>query len=115
MSQFAEAIKTLKPSQRLYGFLFLVFITSTTAIITSYFKTDDCRSLMEENIRMHEDFSKISSILRQLRVKESEVYTEVRVDTSMAPEAGPNPTVKINEGIDYGQVINEIESIASKK
>ena len=42
MTELFQVIKTLKPSQRLYGFLFLVLITSATAIITSYLKTDDC-------------------------------------------------------------------------
>ena len=118
MSNFIDAIKTLKTSQRLGALVFLALLTSITSIVTVYFKTDDCRVIMDENVKMHEDFAKISAMLRESRMKEETgVELGAQVDSSRNPFETIQKTEvdkKINvPELEYN-ILDSIENIINK-
>ena len=117
MSNLIEAIKTLKTSQRLGALVFLALLTSITSILTVYFKTDDCRVIIDENVRMHEDFAKISSMLREVRMKnDTEVESTIEVDSLRNPyDTDKKPKIETEKIIvpDYS-ILDSIETITNK-
>jgi len=61
-----EVIKNLKPGQRLQAFIFAAVLSSGTAILTSYMKTDDCKALSDQYevlIKNHAELMKINNEL----------------------------------------------------
>jgi hypothetical protein len=41
-------------------------------------KTDDCKPIIEENLKMHEDFAKISAMLRAEKLRYNRTIVESR-------------------------------------
>lgn len=81
MKYFVDILKQFTPAQRLIV-LVLLLSFSTGAVLTSqYLKTDDCRPLIEENLKMQDDFVKIAELLRQERLKDN----TVQLDTMAIP------------------------------
>jgi hypothetical protein len=108
MSQLFQVIKSLNPTQRLGAFVFIALLTSFTAILTVYLKSDECSSLAEENVRMHEDFAKISKLLRELRMEKDDIPAESPlVDSLMVDTSKPLKTETIN----YSEILDKIEII----
>jgi hypothetical protein len=61
-----EAIKSLRPAQRFYALLFIVLITTGSAVLTSYMQTDDCKGLSDQYtvlIGNHTELMKINNDL----------------------------------------------------
>ena len=61
-----EAIKSLRPAQRFYALLFIVLITTGSAVLTSYMQTDDCKGLSDQYtvlIGNHTEIMKINNDL----------------------------------------------------
>lgn len=79
--------------------ILLLTFASGSLLISQYLKTDNCKPLIEENLKMQEDFAKISAMLRAERLKK-ETYT----DSSAAEPIG--------SGIDNTNVMDSILSIA---
>lgn len=61
MSQLTDAIKSLKPAERLKAFIFLAVLTSATAITTVYLKTDDCSDTANNYNGCIENYSKVQT------------------------------------------------------
>lgn len=76
--------------------------------MSQYFRTDDCRPLIEENIKMHSDFAKISEMLRKQRLQKEGILDEVVMrDSSMIPEVKQLPPTE------FDQIMDQILQIAN--
>lgn len=78
MKYFVDILKQFTQTQRLIVLILLLSFTTGSILISQYLKTDDCRSIIDENLKMHEDFAKISSMLRKKIVEEN------MIDSTMA-------------------------------
>ena len=61
-----EVIKSLRPAQRFYALVFIVLITTGSAVLTSYMQTDDCKGLSDQYtvlIGNHTEIMKINNDL----------------------------------------------------
>ena len=61
-----EVIKSLRPAQRFYALVFIVLITTGSAVLTSYMQTDDCKGLSDQYtvlIGNHTELMKINNDL----------------------------------------------------
>ena len=99
MKYFVSILKQFTQSQRLIVLILLLSFTTGGVLLSQYLKTDDCRPIIDENLKMQEDFVKISTMLRAERLKK-ETYT----DSSAAEPIG--------SGIDNTNVMDSILSIA---
>jgi len=79
---FEQILKQFTSSQRLIVLVLLLIFTSGSILLSQYLKTDDCRPLIEENIRMHQDFAKISAMLRGQTLKDEKISREPASDSS---------------------------------
>ncbi|CAB4143749.1 hypothetical protein UFOVP449_266 [uncultured Caudovirales phage] len=61
-----EAIKNLKPSQRLQAFLFVAVLTSLTSVITVYLKTDDCKEIGDQYQKLVGNYTELMRINNQI-------------------------------------------------
>jgi len=89
MGNFVAILKQFTPGQRLVVLLLLLAFTSGTYLAGAWMKTDDCRPLIEENLRMHSDFARVSAMLRQSQGRsahriEREEYASVALDSAVA-------------------------------
>ena len=108
MKYFVDILKQFTVKQRLIVLVLLLSFTTTGVLLPQYFKTDDCRPYIEENFKMHEDFAKISKMLREERMKASAVM----VDTVLIggnPVGGSAPIVVNNFEL-MDSVLNIAES-----
>lgn len=87
---FENVLKQFTSSQRLVVLVLLLTFTSGSILISQYLKTDDCRSIIEENLKMHQDFAKISAMLRSQALEEEKIARQPAGSTSdsifVAPE-----------------------------
>ena len=99
MKYFVNILKQFTQAQRLIVLILLLSFTTGSYLISQYLKTDDCRSLIDENIKMQEDFAKISSMLREERMKPKAIM----MDTIMIagePKGGGVVQVEDNSMVD---------------
>lgn len=85
MKYFVNILKQFTQAQRLIVLILLLSFTTGSYLISQYLKTDDCKPIIDENIKMHEDFAKISAMLRAERMKDE------RVVSDSMPAAGSEP------------------------
>ncbi len=76
MKYFVNILKQFTQAQRLIVLILLLSFTTGSYLISQYLKTDDCRPLIEENLKMHTDFAKISAMLRVQRLKENQIQLD---------------------------------------
>lgn len=76
MKYFVNILKQFTQAQRLIVLILLLSFTTGSYLVSQYFKTDDCRVLIDENIKMHEDFAKISAMLREERLREKTIVMD---------------------------------------
>lgn len=90
MKYFVGILKQFTQTQRLIVLILLLSFTTGSILLSQYLKIDDCRALIDENIKMQNDFAKISSMLRAERMKTETVMldTVAIVDTSAEPKGG---------------------------
>lgn len=79
MKYFVDILKQFTQTQRLIVLVLLLSFTTGGVLLSQYLKTDDCRLLIDENLKMHEDFVKISSMLREERMRAQPIM----IDTIM--------------------------------
>ena len=81
MREFVNIIKQFNVRQRMSVLILLLFFTSTTFIITTFYKSgyNDCREIIDENRQLLRDYITISKLMRESRVVE-----ESYVDSSAA-------------------------------
>ena len=85
MKYFVGILKQFTQSQKLIVLILLLAFTSGSILISQYLKTDSCKPLIEENLKMHEDFAKISAMLRAERMANERVV----LDSMPAGESEP--------------------------
>ena len=82
MKYIVDILKQFTQPQRL---IVLVVILSAIVLV-QYLKTDDCRVVIDENLKMHQDFVTLSEILRKERMMDLEQSTELILDTTTTSE-----------------------------
>ena len=85
MKYFVNILKQFTQTQRLIVLILLLSFTTGATLVSQYLKTDDCKPLIDENLKMHEDFAKISAMLRAERMLNE------RVVSDSMPAAGSEP------------------------
>ncbi len=87
MREFVNIIKQFNLRQRMSVLILLLFFTSTTYIVTTFFKSgyNDCREIIDENRQLLRDYIIISKLIRESRVVEesyvdSSYFTELSKD-----------------------------------
>jgi hypothetical protein len=82
-----EAIKSLRPAQRFYALVFIVLITTGSAVLTSYMQTDDCKGLSDQYsvlIGNHTELMKINNdLLASNNQKERDIMKIMTIIDSM--------------------------------
>ena len=109
MKYFVDILKQFTPAQRLLVLVLLLSFTTGGVLTSQYFKTDDCRPIIEENLKMQNDFVKILEILRAERLKDNQIM----LDTVMLPDYTPEPTVIVRP--DMMDEISKIAEVHAKK
>ena len=109
MKYFVDILKQFTQKQRLVVLIILSFFTTGSILISQYLKTDDCRPIIEENLKMQDDFVKILEILRAERLKDNQIM----LDTVMLPDYAPEPTVIVRP--DMMDEISKIAEVHAKK
>ena len=93
MKYFVDILKQFTQTQRLVVLVLLLSFTTGSILISQYLKTDDCRALIDENIKMQNDFAKISAMLREARMVTQETLLDtvkiVQVESGSKPESHP--------------------------
>ena len=82
---FSEILKQFTTGQRLFVLVLLLMFSSGSYIVTNYFKTDDCRPLIEENLKLQEDFVKISQLIREREMRK--YFSEAHMESGDALES----------------------------
>ena len=77
MKYVSDILKQFALPQRL---MVLVIILSTIVLI-QYLKTDDCRPIIDENIKMHKAFVTLSEMLRKRNLSDLEMATSDDTET----------------------------------
>lgn len=98
-----EVIKNLKPTHRLQAFLFAAFLSTASAVLTVYLKTDDCsgiakqyevlvknytetmainNTLIESNNKKDRDMINIKNLLNEMGKIKPEIITKTTVRTN---------------------------------
>jgi flagellar biosynthesis/type III secretory pathway M-ring protein FliF/YscJ len=80
MKSFADILKQFTSSQRVIVLFLLLFFSTIPVVVVQWMKTDDCKPLIDENLRMQQDFAKISTILREERMKSLKTFV---LDTAL--------------------------------
>ena len=83
MKYFVNILKQFTQAQRLIVLILLLSFTAGSYLISQYLKTDDCRPLIEENLKMHNDFATISAMLRTQRLKENQIQLDTVTNGSV--------------------------------
>jgi hypothetical protein len=91
MKYFVNILKQFTQAQRLIVLILLLSFTTGSYLISQYLKTDDCRPLIEENLKMHNDFAKISAMLREQRLKEN----QIQLDTVAIGDSTDNKIIQL--------------------
>ena len=86
----------------------LLSFTTGSILISQYLKTDDCRALIDENIKMQNDFAKISSMLRAERMRTETIM----LDTIMiaGESKGGGGVIQVEETSTMDEILKIAES-----
>ena len=93
MKFFSNILQQFSSSQRLVVLILLLIFTSSSFVASQYLKTDNCRPLIEENLRMQEDLIKISEILRKERLKQEKISQGLKQLVVTLDTFSSNPTL----------------------
>jgi hypothetical protein len=95
MKHFVEILAKFTQSQRMMVLVLLLTFTTGGLLVSQYLRTDDCKSLVAENMKMQEDFVKLSSMLRKVvmqsnaEIADRTTSTEINDVPSMDSSAIP--------------------------
>ena len=78
MKYIVDILKQFTQPQRL---VVLVVILGAI-ILTQYLRTDDCRAIIDENLKMHQDFVTLSEMVRENRMRNLESSSSSSSSTS---------------------------------
>ena len=76
MKYFTNILKEFTGTTKLFVLVLLLTFTTISFLVSQYLQTDDCKPIIEENLKMHEDFAKISSLLRNERLKDEKFNSD---------------------------------------
>ena len=105
MKYFVNILKQFTQSQRLIVLILLLSFSTGGILISQYLKTDDCKPLIEENLKMQNDFAKISAMLRAERLKENQIQSDTIVNGGEVTQLPDNSS---------NEIMNEILKIAEQ-
>lgn len=105
MKYFVNILKQFTQAQRLFVLVLLLSFSTGGVLISQYLKTDDCRPLIEENLKMQNDFAKISAMLRAERLKETQIKLDTIVNEGEVTQLPDNSS---------NEIMNEILKIAEQ-
>jgi hypothetical protein len=108
LSQFTQA-------QRIFVLIITLGFTSGTYLISNYLSNDDCRTIIEENLKLHQDFLTISRMIRERELKALKNETEMMVSTSPFEESTESivlDTATVSESTD--EIVGKILEISDK-
>jgi hypothetical protein len=99
-----EVIKNLKPAHRLQAFFFAAFLTTASAILTVYLKTDDCSGFAKQYEVLVKNYTETMAINNTLiesnNKKDRDMITIKNLLDEMSnikPETTISTTVRSNE------------------
>lgn len=104
MQYFVTILKQFTQSQRLIVLILLLSFTTISVLISQYMKTDDCSEIINENLKMQQDFAKISAMLRKERMQ-----TDLSIDSTSVYSEPKGGSFKLNKKPD---VVTEVLKIA---
>ncbi len=105
MKYFVNILKQFTQAQRLIVLILLLSFSTGGVLISQYLKTDDCRPLIEENLKMQNDFARISAMLRAERLKENQIQSDTIVNEGEVTQLPDNSS---------NEIMNEILKIAEQ-
>ena len=108
LSQFTQA-------QRIFVLIITLGFTSGTYLISDYLSNDDCRIIIEENLKLHQDFLTISRMIRERELESLNTETELMVSTLPFDESTESiviDTLTVNESTD--EIVGKILEISDK-
>ena len=116
----SEILKQFKPTQRLMVLIFVLLMSVGGYVMGSYFKTDDCRIVVEENLKLHEALVKVSQIARTYYVEPIRVeplMAEISTDSTSNPSS--SEVIEVQSSISYmvdpmAQMAKDILEITKK-
>ena len=88
MKYFVNILKQFTQAQRLIVLILLLSFTTGSYLVSQYLKTDDCKPIIDENIKMHEDFAKISAMLRAERMANERIISDSMPASESEPIGG---------------------------
>lgn len=101
-----EVIKNLKPAHRLQAFFFAAFLTTASAILTVYLKTDDCSGLAKQYevlVKNYTETMAINNTLIESNNKKDRDMIAIKnlLDemNNIKPESTSHTTIKTNEKV----------------
>lgn len=97
MKSIADILKQFTHRERVLVLVLLLM----TILSLAYFRQDDCQPIIQENLKMHEDFLKISQMLREERMRDLNIVTldTIVVDENLLPPT-PYPSNTIMDDIE---------------
>ena len=105
MKYFVSILKQFSEPMRLIVLVLLLTTTTVSYLVAEYLKTDDCKPIIKENLKMHEDFAKISAMLRVERMKDQKVI----LDTIAIDNESTN-IIQLNDNSLMDSIFNIVES-----
>ena len=105
MKYFVNILKQFTQAQRLIVLVLLLSFSTGGILVSQYLKTDDCKPLIEENLKMQNDFARISAMLRAERLKENQIQSDTIVNEGEVTQLPDNSS---------NEIMNEILKIAEQ-
>ncbi len=110
MKYFVNVLKQFTPAQRLTVLVLLLSFTTVSFLASEYLKTDSCRALIDENLKMHEDFAKISEMLRKQRLQGETMVDSAAAEAPAEPTGGSVPAPAPENGAVMDSILHIAES-----
>ena len=113
---FSEILKQFTTGQRVFVLVLLLMFSSGSYVITNYLKTDDCRPLIEENLKLQDDFIKISQLIREREMRKhfSEAHMESGDGLMSTTSYDTIYVIRDEPSLDDDVVLEEILDIATQ-
>ena len=115
LKPISEILSQFTQAQRIFVLVITLGFTSGTYLISDYLSNDDCRIIIEENLKLHQDFLTISRMIRERELKALNNETEMMVSTSPFEESTVSivlDTVTVSESTD--EIVGKILEISDK-
>jgi hypothetical protein len=93
MENFTNILKQFTMGQRIFVLVLLLFFTSITSILTTYFASDynSCNNIVKENRELLQDYILISQMIREQQMPRTESsdlrMTQILLDSASVDES----------------------------